>query len=111
MYKIILFLAMFPLISFAQPKVTSGFLDSIVNLSMSKFPMAGVGIAVIEEGKATLLKGYGITSVETSKKVDANTFFAIASNSKAFTTTALGILVDLGKNQLDRQGGRIYPRI
>src|SRR6185436_10432292 len=42
-------------------------------------------------------KGYGVTSVQTKEKVDENTLFAIASNSKAFTTTALAMLVDEGK--------------
>ena len=64
---------------------------------MEKFPQAGIGIGVIENGKVTHLKGYGITSTKTGDNVDENTLFAIASNSKAFTTTALGILVDQGK--------------
>ena len=64
---------------------------------MEKFVQAGIGIAVIEEGKVTHLKGYGISAVKDGRNIDENTLFAIASNSKAFTTTALGILVDRGK--------------
>ena len=37
----------------------------------------------------------------TGKKVDENTLFGIASNSKAFTTAAIGILCDEGKLHLD----------
>ena len=35
--------------------------------------------------------------MKTKEQVDKNTLFSIASNSKAFTTTALGMLVDEGK--------------
>ncbi len=83
--------------SFSQNFVSSEFIDSIVNVSMEKFPQAGVAIGVIQDGKVTHLKGYGIASKNRNSPVDETTLFAIASNSKAFTATALGILVDRGK--------------
>ena len=43
------------------------------------------------------LKGYGIRETGKPDKVDENTLFAIASNSKAFTTAAISILIDEGK--------------
>jgi CubicO group peptidase (beta-lactamase class C family) len=97
MNKIILFLLLIPFASFSQSKVSSEFIDSIVNVSMNKFPQAGVAIGVIQDGKITHLKGYGIASKNSNTSVDENTLFAIASNSKAFTATVLGILVDQGK--------------
>ena len=42
-------------------------------------------------------KGYGVKSIDTKEKVNEHTQFQIASNSKAFTATALSILVDEGK--------------
>ncbi|MCO4818532.1 MAG: serine hydrolase [Bacteroidetes bacterium] len=77
--------------------ITEGFVDSIVQKSMDLIPQAGVAVAVIQDGKVVLSKGYGVASVETKAKVDENTLFSIASNSKAFTTMALGLLVDQGK--------------
>lgn len=77
--------------------ITEAFVDSIVNKSMALMPQAGVAVAVIQDGKVVLSKGYGIASVEKKTKVDGNTLFSIASNSKAFTTMALGLLVDQGK--------------
>jgi CubicO group peptidase (beta-lactamase class C family) len=97
MNKLILSLLLIPFLSFSQSKVSSEFIDSIVNVSMNKFPQAGVAIGVIQDGKISHLKGYGIASKNTNTSVDENTLFAIASNSKAFTATALGILVDQGK--------------
>ncbi len=97
MYKIILLLTVLPFTGFTQAKVTSVFIDSMVNISLNTFPQAGIGIAVIQDGEVTHLKGYGIRSAESGEQVDENTLFTIASNTKAFTTTALGMLVDQGK--------------
>ena len=101
MYKIILTLAALPFFGFSQTKVTSAFIDSMVNISMTTFPQAGMAIAVIQDGEVTHLKGYGLASAETGEQVDENTLFSIASNSKAFTTTALGMLIDQGKLSWD----------
>ena len=69
-------------------------IDSLVQKSMTMMPQAGLAIAVVEDGEVLHSKGYGVTSIDSGKKVDQNTLFAIASNSKAFTTTALAMLVD-----------------
>lgn len=70
---------------------------------MSINPTAGVAVAVIKDNKIIHSKGYGVTSSKTQEKVNENTLFAIASNSKAFTTAALAMLVDEGKlNWLDK---------
>ena len=78
-------------------ELTSKYVDSIVEHSMNLMPQAGVAIAVIKDGKVIHSKGYGVTSIKTKEKVDEHTLFSIASNSKAFTTMALGMLVDQGK--------------
>lgn len=76
---------------------TSAFIDSLVKSAMDQSPHAGIAIAVVKDGKVIHQKGYGIASLKSGKKVDEKTLFSIASNSKAFTTTALGMLVDAGK--------------
>ncbi|GAB5419294.1 MAG: serine hydrolase [Crocinitomicaceae bacterium] len=60
---------------------------------------AGIAVAVVQDGEIIHSAGYGIASKETGAKVDENTLFSIASNSKAFTTASLGMLVDQGKLQ------------
>lgn len=81
--------------NFAQ--VTSKQVDSIVNYAMSKFNVAGAAIAIVKDGKIIHNKGYGVKSIETKSPVNEHTQFAIASNSKAFTTAALALLVEEGK--------------
>jgi CubicO group peptidase (beta-lactamase class C family) len=76
---------------------TSKQIDSIVHFAMDKMTHAGMAVLVVKDGEVVHSKGYGICDIESKKKVDANTRFAIASNSKAFTSAALAILVDDGR--------------
>ena len=78
-------------------QVTSRDIDDIVVRAMDNFTVAGAAVAVVKDGKIVHQKGYGIQSIATKKKVTENTNFGIASNSKAFTTACLAILVEEGK--------------
>jgi CubicO group peptidase (beta-lactamase class C family) len=59
--------------------------------------VAGAAVAVVKDGKIIHSKGYGVTDINTKIAVNENTNFQIASNTKAFTTTALAILEEEGK--------------
>lgn len=76
--------------------ITSAEIDQLVAQAMEKFEVAGVAVAVIKDGRVVHKKGYGVRSIESGLPVDERTNFQIASNSKAFTTAALAILVDRG---------------
>jgi len=78
-------------------QITSKEVDKLVENAIKKFNVAGVAVGIVKDGKIIHTKGYGIKSIKTKKKVNEHTQFAIASNSKAFTTAALAILVDKGK--------------
>jgi CubicO group peptidase (beta-lactamase class C family) len=78
-------------------QLTSTDIDELVKDAMEKFTVAGVAVGIVKDGKIVHARGYGVKSVETGEKVDEHTSFAIASNSKAFTTAALAILVEEGK--------------
>ena len=77
--------------------ISSAQIDSLTELTLKTFDVPGIAVAVIKDGKVIHAKGYGVQSVKTGKKVDENTLFGIASNSKAFTSAVLGMLVDEGK--------------
>lgn len=82
---------------------TSPQIDSLVARLMETAPLAGIGVAVVKDGKVVHCKGYGVRAMDEPGPVDEHTVFAIASNSKAFTTAALAVLVDEGKlNWTDR---------
>ena len=54
----------------------------------------GMALAIVKDDKVVFAKGYGIQKLGGNAKVDADTVFAIASNSKSFTTASLAILID-----------------
>lgn len=61
----------------------------------------GVTVAIVEDGRTTMARGFGVTDFETRRPVDADTIFATGSTGKAFTTAALAILVDQGRIDWD----------
>ncbi|MBK6267340.1 serine hydrolase [Marivirga sp. S37H4] len=77
--------------------INSTQIDALVSRALESTPSVGIAVAVVKDGKLIHSKGYGVKSIDSDKKVDEHTLFAIASNSKAFTAAALAILVDEGK--------------
>src|SRR6476660_687831 len=85
---------------YSQP-LTSKEIDDLAERTLKAFDVPGIDVGIIKDGKVIHAKGYGVRSLKTQQKTDENTLFGIASNSKAFTCTALGILVDEGKIKWD----------
>lgn len=102
MNKIILFLCFISLspVLLGQP-LTDKQIDELVQRTIKSFDVPGIAVGIIKDGKLIHAKGYGLRSLNTKQPVTENTLFGIASNSKAFTCTALGILVDEGKLKWD----------
>ncbi|MBZ0113217.1 MAG: beta-lactamase family protein [Thermoanaerobaculia bacterium] len=57
----------------------------------------GVGLGIIQDGKVVYAGGLGVREIGHPEKVDADTGFIVASNTKAMTTLLLAKLVDQGK--------------
>ena len=85
----------------AQAQLPEKSIDSLVNLTLKTFDVPGIAVAIVKDGKVIHAKGYGVRSLANNLPVDENTLFGIASNSKAFTSAALGMLVDEGKLKWD----------
>ncbi|HEY4322725.1 MAG TPA: serine hydrolase [Mucilaginibacter sp.] len=81
--------------------ITPDSIDRLVERTLKTFDVPGIAVAIVKDDKIVYEKGYGVRSLNTKKKVDENTLFGIASNSKAFTAAAIGILSDEGKLKLD----------
>lgn len=84
-------------------------LDAYVRRVMERFEVPGVAVAIVKDDQVVLAKGYGVRALGGSAPVDAQTLFGIASNTKLFTATALGILVDDGKLAWDEPVIRYLP--
>ncbi len=105
--------ACFLLLAFAtaaSPQLRSpAAMDSLVERTMTTFHVPGIAVAVVKDGKVVHAKGYGVRSILTRQRVDENTLFAIASNTKAFTAAALAILIDEGKLDWDARVTDFIP--
>ncbi|HEV2442118.1 MAG TPA: serine hydrolase domain-containing protein, partial [Steroidobacteraceae bacterium] len=82
------------------PAPLHGF-DAYVRHAMKVWRVPGLAIAIVDNGQVIMEKGFGVRAVGSLDRVDVHTLFGIASDSKAFTTVALGILRDQGKLDWD----------
>ena len=71
--------------------------DAFVEAVRKQFDVPGIAVALVQDGKIVLERGYGVRELGKPAKVDAHTMFAIASNTKAFTAASLNMLQDDGK--------------
>jgi CubicO group peptidase (beta-lactamase class C family) len=82
------------------PPPLQGF-DAYVQRVMTRWKVPGLAVAVVEDGKVVLARGYGVRELGKPDRVDAGTLFDIGSNTKAFTAAAIGTLVAAGKLDWD----------
>lgn len=91
---------LFSVLTFSQ-EISEQKVDELVKRTLETFNVPGISVGIIHDGKIVLAKGYGLANIETGEKVNSATNFGIASNSKAFTTTAIALLIDQGKLNWD----------
>jgi CubicO group peptidase (beta-lactamase class C family) len=98
-----------PAYSQAQSNINIDDLDSYFSQALKDWNVPGMAIAIVKDNKVILAKGYGVRDIRESTKVDENTLFAIASNTKAFTSATLAILADEGKIDWDDRVQQYLP--
>lgn len=108
-YFVFSFIFIFFNLSLSAQGLSSSQIDSLVQKTMTTFDVPGMAVAVIKDGEIYHKKTYGIRSLATNDPVNENTLFGVASNTKAFTTAALGQLVDKGKIGWDTKVNDIIP--
>src|SRR5262249_7888840 len=84
-------------------------LDAWVARAMQTFQVPGLALAIVKDDSVVVAKGYGVRKLGEPAPIDARTLFGIASNTKAFTATALGLLVEAGKIEWDSPVIRYLP--
>ena len=78
-------------------------IDEYAGKALRDWNVPGMAIAIVKDDHVIFAKGYGVRELGKPDKVDENTLFAIASNTKAFTAASLAILVDEGEDN-----GRVF---
>lgn len=106
--SLLIFLLIFPFQLFSQ-EISESKVDQLVQKTMQTFNVPGIAVGIVHNGEIVLAKGYGVSNIMTSEKVNADTNFGIASNSKAFTTTAIALLVDRGLMNWDDKVKKYIP--
>ncbi|WP_242097758.1 serine hydrolase [Sphingomonas sp. CROZ-RG-20F-R02-07] len=87
------------LVALASPALAdppAGF-DARVEALRVKAGVPGVAVAIVENGRVVLARGYGVRRLGSAEKVDGDTLFRTGSTGKAMTVAALATLVDAGK--------------
>ena len=82
-------------------KALEGF-DDVITRGLAKINVPGAAIAVVKDNEVIFAKGFGYKDLEQKLPMTPDTLLAIGSSSKAFTTFALGTLVDQGKVEWDK---------
>jgi CubicO group peptidase (beta-lactamase class C family) len=80
---------------------------------LKKQPVIGefreLSVGIVKDGEIVFSKGYGVLEVGKPEKPDENTLYAIASNSKAFTSSMIAMLVQEGKLKWDDKVQKYLP--
>lgn len=76
-------------------------LDRLIEATRKAWDVPGVAVAIVSGEDVVYIKGFGVKRAGSSAPVTPDTRFAICSTTKAFTTAAMGILVDEGKMNWD----------
>jgi CubicO group peptidase (beta-lactamase class C family) len=84
-------------------------LDRWVDRTMRTFEVPGLALTIVKDDVVVVAKGYGVRKLGEPAPVDSHTLFGIASNTKAFTATALGLLVEEKKIDWDAPVTRFLP--
>jgi CubicO group peptidase (beta-lactamase class C family) len=76
--------------------------DELVVSAMKEWKVPGLALSIVKDGEMVYSNGYGYRDPDKGLKMDADTLYRIASNSKAFAAMSLAMLVDEGKLEWDK---------
>ena len=82
-------------------RVNYGWLDGRARSIVDRKDMAGLAIAVIEDGQLSFIKAYGVVDADTGEKATPQTVWRWASVSKGVAATLEALLARQGKLSLD----------
>jgi N-acyl-D-amino-acid deacylase len=84
--------------------------DRMMRAFMERHHVPGASLAVTDQGRVVLARGYGYADVATGEQVTADSLFRIASLSKPITAVAILQLVERGKLRLDDKVFEVLDR-
>jgi CubicO group peptidase (beta-lactamase class C family) len=85
-------------------------LGKFVENAQKLLGVPGVSVGIVQDGKVVFAGGFGVRQIGKPAKVDANTKYIIASNTKAMTTLMLAKLVDEKKLTWETTATSLLPQ-
>jgi CubicO group peptidase (beta-lactamase class C family) len=86
-------------------------INAIGNRSVAGRATPGLTIAILRGGSVVYAKGYGYMNVEDAVPARGDTSYPIGSNTKQFTATAILMLQDQGKLNIEDRLSKYLPEI
>jgi len=92
---IVLFVSLFrgPVPVLRAADMDTAALDKIVGEAVQAFEVPGAAVAIVQDDRVIYVKGFGVRKLGAKEEVTADTVFALASCTKAFTATGVAFLV------------------
>lgn len=84
-------------------------MKEFVQVAMKELGIPGASMALIDNGKVVYQGGFGVREIGKPEKVDENTLFMAASNTKGMTTLLLSELVDQKRLKWNEPVIDVYP--
>jgi CubicO group peptidase (beta-lactamase class C family) len=84
-------------------------LDAYFEKAAIDWGIPGMSVGIVKNGEIVFSNGYGVLEIGKPVKPDGNTLYAIASNSKAFTSAIIAMLVQEGKLNWDDKVQKYLP--
>ena len=86
-------------------------IDSVIRATVTDKHLVGLSVAVAQDGKVVLAKGYGLKTLGSHDSVSAETMFAVGSVTKQFTCSAVLLLAQDGKLTLQDPVAKYFPKL
>jgi CubicO group peptidase (beta-lactamase class C family) len=86
-------------------------LDRWIAEAMRDWQVPGLAVAVVHGDSTVFARGYGVRALGRDEPVTTRTLFANASTTKAFTSLAVGLMVDEGKLAWDDRVADRLPEL
>ncbi len=96
-------------ISFSAMAIERERADAAVDETVARYRLPGIAVGIIEDGKVVYQRTEGELAAGSGQRIDADTLFKIASNTKAMTAAVLARLVDQGRLKWDDPVTKYLP--
>ncbi len=93
----------------AGPSLDKAAIDRAVDDTAARYRLPGLAVGIVADGEVVYTRTLGELAAGSGDRIDADTLFKIASNSKAMTTGLLARLVDAGKLEWDDPVTKYLP--